>query len=70
MQCQSSPTWYHGHHQISHKAQDHKKEDQEFHLAPVILICQNLVELPETQRHQQQGVQDIQGSYLDVQHQL
>ena len=70
MQSQSSPTWYHSPHQSSHKAQDHQKEDQEVHLAPVRLICQNLVELPETQRHQQQGGQEIQGSYLDVQHQL
>lgn len=70
MQCQSSPTWHHGHHQISHKAQDHQKKDQEFHLAPVRLICQNFVELPENQRHQQQGVQEIHGSYLDVRHHL
>ena len=47
-----------------------KKKDQEVHLAPVRLICQNFVELPENQRHQQQGVQEIHGSYLDVRHHL
>lgn len=47
---QPSP-WHHGHPQTSHEAKDNQKEDQEVHLTPVRPICQNYMELAETQGH-------------------